>query len=154
LIPFGTQIQSEGKRKKGGFKMQLKECIVTPDRYYNMNEQDKEFYISQVKDIIKDNTLLKRMENIVKRYVKAYQQDFYIHDIFSLVNNNSEFIWMVRKTGTDLIIKNGHCISKEGNWTGKLWFNAIKNQSEHFYHYHVRKSIQKMTSRVYDYNAF
>lgn len=122
--------------------------IIEPNKYYNMSEQDKDFYMTQVKQFIKTNELFKQMENIVKRHVKAYHQDFYIHDIHSIVNhNNSDFVWMVRKTGTDLIIKNGHCISDEGNWTGKLWFNAIRDRNEHYYYYNTKTNrLTKITS--------
>src|SRR5690606_7361471 len=97
----------------------------------------------------------------VKRHVKAYQEDFYIHDIHSLVNHsNSDFVWMVRKTGTDLIIKNGHCISEEGNWTGKLWFNAIMDKNEHYYYYDqktnklIKITLDKATEIVEKFNEY
>ena len=121
--------------------------IIDPNQYYDMSEKEKEFYESKVKEFIKTNELFKQMENIVKRHVKAYQEDFYIHDIHSLVNHStSEFIWMVRKTGTDLIIKNGHYTSKDGYWTGKSWFNAAKRYAEHFYYYNPKTNrLTKIT---------
>lgn len=52
-----------------------------------------------------DAPTIRTMRRVVARQMKAYQSDFYLHDLAQLGNSPADrpFIWMVRPTGTWLV---------------------------------------------------
>lgn len=126
------------------FKKLDKKMLVEPTVFYNMNDNDQEDYISKVKFFINSNVLLKRMDNIVRRNVKHYKTDFYVHDVFSLSDDNGDFVWLVRECGTDLIRCNNNSFSKDGEWIGKIWFNAVNETSKVHRYYYFNSNKNKL----------
>lgn len=92
--------------------------IVTKAKnYYDMNEIQRQQYIENVNayiDCLEENSykksLLTKMRNILKRNVKNYKTDFYVHDVPQLIlsfvpknKNNFAFVWFTRTNGTHLV---------------------------------------------------
>lgn len=124
--------------------------IYHSTKFYDWAEDKKERYIKQVKKFVKKNNLFSEMEKIVKKYVSAFQNDFYVHDIYELNNYDGDFIWMVRNTGTDLV-KLKEPMFKDGKWIGKLWYEAVVKANEYIYYYDPEKSkLTKITKEKAD----
>lgn len=88
--------------------------IIDPHDYYLMPLEDRERVIKVLKEQVRrsNNPLIKAMYNIVKRYLKHYELDFYLHDLYGLtLLEYNEYIWIVRKSGTHLLSLD--CFSKE-----------------------------------------
>lgn len=78
--------------------------------YDNINDKVRERYTNFVKSMlelekIEYSSLFKKMNNIVKRNLLNYQNDFYVTDIGVLRDTlkDTNFIWVVRPYGTHLI---------------------------------------------------
>lgn len=114
--------------------------VIDPYDFHKLNEANKKKYIQTVIEEIEksDNAVLKKMENIVKRYVKHYKNDFYIYDLFMLKKYKEPFLWMIRDTGTDLIPLH--------HLKGTLvdFYNYVKYSNERFYYYNG-KTLKKVT---------
>lgn len=122
--------------------------LVEPTVFYDMSEKEQKSYVSYVKSIIASDPLFKRMDNIVRRNLKRYKNDFYVHDVYSISQDNGDFVWLIRDCGTELIRCNNESFSREGEWTGKLWFNAVLKTSKvnHYYYYDSKKNkLTKIT---------
>ena len=92
--------------------------IVTHAKnYYDMEKQQQQQYIETVNEYINNleeksykKELLTKMRNILKRNVKNYKTDFYVHDVPQLIlsfvpknKNNFAFVWFTRNNGTHLV---------------------------------------------------
>lgn len=105
--------------------------ILNPADFHRLDEKDKEKYIKDIKEEIEksDNAVIKKMENIVKRHVKHYKNDFYVYDLDMIKKYPGPFIWMTRETGTDFIPL--HYLK------GSLidFYHYVKYTNKNFYYY-------------------
>lgn len=114
--------------------------VIDPYDFYNLDEESKEKYIESIIESTKKtkNQIIKKMANIVKRDVKHYRNDFYIHDMHMIKKYEGPFLWMTRPTGTDFIPLNylkGPLVA---------WYHYVKNSNKNFYYYNG-KTLKKVT---------
>lgn len=114
--------------------------VMDLNDFYNLDEESKEKYIEYIIESTKKtkNQIIKKMANIVKRDVKHYQNDFYIHDVYLIKKHEGPFIWMTRPTGTDFIPLN--------YLKGPLveWYDYVKTTNKNFYYYDGKR-LKKVT---------
>lgn len=114
--------------------------VIDINDFYNLEEKEQEKYIENVKKAIKktNNELIKKMDRIVKRNVKNYITDFYLHDLYIIKKYKSPFLWMTRSSGTDLIpLKN-----LDKNLI--VWYHCTKKINKNFYYYNG-KTLKKIS---------
>lgn len=113
--------------------------VINLNDFYKLEDKEQKKYIERIKKEIKksDNEVLKKMDRIVKRNVKQYQSDFYLHDICLMNEHPGPFLWLIRESGTDFIPLeniNNNLIS---------WYDAVKKINTDFYFYN-RKTLKKI----------
>lgn len=118
---------------------------IDANEFYNLNSDEQKKYIERIKKEIKksNNEVLKKMDRIVKRNVKYFRNDFYLHDICLMKEYPGSFIWMTRDSGTDFIPLDhlqAYMIS---------WYHAVKRVNKDFYHYNG-KSLKKINIKEAD----
>lgn len=88
-----------------------------------------------------EDSLLRKMHNVVKRDVTGFESDFYIHDVTALNEvETGSFLWIVRANGTHLIdLKSDQfeLVNGEAVWISISIFRSIvqsfKNRIAGFY---------------------
>lgn len=131
--------------------------LIKPSDFYNLENKRQTAYVERVKRWIdsSNNNVLKTMSNIVKRNLKAYYNDFYIHDFYTLLVNDKvkKYIWFTRNTGTDLVPL--YCDNQFNN--AYMWYQAVKTANNNYYlidleHNKVQKiSLQKADKIINDH---
>lgn len=105
--------------------------------YYDSSDSEKEIFLEDVKKYILEgeNEQLKKMKNIVERYVKNYKADFYVHDMNMLYGKEDEkFLWFIRENGTFLVDLTDEYLLDEEIWQGKHNANMFQKHSEKIYY--------------------
>lgn len=114
--------------------------VIDLNDFYKLNDKEQEKYIKKIKKEIEksNNKILKKMHNIVKRNVKNYITDFYLHDLYIIKKYKSPFVWMTRSSGTDLI--------PLANLDESLltWYHCTKKINKNFYYYNG-KTLRKIS---------
>lgn len=106
--------------------------LMKPSDFYNWDYVVKGRYVDRVRKYIAktNHALFQRMEEIVRKDLSSYQNDFYVHDFYELIDFDGDAIWMTRDSGTDLAPllddeqRMMHC---------KEWFHAVKGYNKQFY---------------------
>lgn len=96
--------------------------------------------------------MLKKMENIVKKYVKHFKSDFYDYDVLTIGRcyPNQVLIWIVRNCGTYLVANCKHLKerSEESQAVSMAIFEYYENDPEiRFYEVITGKSVIKISNK-------
>ena len=118
----------------GGIYMTKKKSairLIDPNKFYKLDDKRRSNYIKRVNRYIKNNKTLQQMNNIVSRHVQEYKNDFFLYDFYELLTNNKtkQFLWLIRKSGTDLI----PLINDVNADIAYGWYQAIKKENEEYY---------------------
>ena len=85
---------------------------------------------------MKTNDVLAKMQEITEKQVKWYKVDFYDYDKPWIIRDKpSEFVWMVRDTGTHIMMP------REPDEDKSLWrrhYDMFRDVNKHFYYCTMR----------------
>lgn len=76
------------------------------EAFYAFTDEQKENYIkiTDAKIANSGDPALKKMRNLVRRHLKKYQSDFYVHDVTLYYRaKGAPFLWILRDSGTHFI---------------------------------------------------
>ncbi|MBL5875412.1 hypothetical protein HV417_18500 [Bacillus sporothermodurans] len=109
---------------------------------YELNEKEQVKFLKETQSNIENghNELLIKMNTIVKRSVKSYLSDFFVHDLYVLNEREENFLWLVRDFGTNLIQLDDPEFYK-GHWKWMDWYKAIKHTMKTKAFYYIDESI-------------
>lgn len=81
---------------------------------------------------MKTNDVLAKMQEITERTVKCYKTDFYDYDRpWILRDRPSEFVWMVRESGTHLMVPR---VSEEDKDLWRHRYDIFSDANKDFYY--------------------
>nr|WP_173026423.1 hypothetical protein [Aeromonas sp. Ne-1]AKO69707.1 hypothetical protein [Aeromonas sp. Ne-1] len=123
--------------------------LLLPTEYYNLEENKREKYLKKVITFIEksNNPLLKQMLIICNNKMNSHKADFLVHDFHTLFEIENRFLWMVRKSGTQLLALDDPTCEKD-NWKWYNWFTAIQRNIKTELYYLVdnkNKTIKKIS---------
>jgi hypothetical protein len=102
-------------------------------------EDAKKFLVKHIRGIKKEietgknHAAYKSMEEIVKKSINSYQDDFYYHDTLRLSRETpNKFLWLVRCSGSWLITKNN-------DGSKSILDYSTKNEKHNIYWYNGRE---------------
>ena len=104
---------------------------ICPSVFYEMEEVERVKSVLAVKTMIVkgEDSVLRKMHNVVKRDVTGFDSDFYIHDVKALSDvTTGSFLWIVRVNGTHLIdlkSENFELVQGESVWMSSSIFHSI-----------------------------
>ncbi|MBG9732248.1 hypothetical protein ABD87_22755 [Lysinibacillus sphaericus] len=100
--------------------------------FWDWSKEEQETYLQVLTEWFNDlgkKRTMKRIYNVAISHIEVQEglYDFLIADVeqFLKAGDNGAFLWIVRRDGTSLIDLNCSRFDSKGNWTSRLYFEAL-----------------------------